>query len=247
MPTPGRSVDDLPLAAYSTGVDPTTEPPEMGAPVEASVHAPAVVHLNQLDQAAHLPVPEDERNPAAAASRPAARARAFASQNPRLVAGAGFVAVIVVGVSLLMGGGNGPSAAAATIGPSGTGIVPVVADPGSATLVLTGSVKATFTMTGNVAQAVTGNLVGATWADSLQNVLTLNGPLDRGTRTTDAGLVLTWGLMVDGKLVTFTSKAGECTIGMASNPKNVTGSFACRKLKSDDGKLTVEASGTYRT
>jgi hypothetical protein len=53
--------------------------------------------------------------------------------------------------------------------------------------------------------------------------------------------------MVNGKLVTFTSKAGECTIGMAENPKHVSGSFACRKLKSDDGKLTVEASGTYRT
>jgi hypothetical protein len=34
---------------------------------------------------------------------------------------------------------------------------------------------------------------------------------------------------------------------MAENPKNVSGSFACHKLKSDDGKLTIEASGTYRT
>ena len=86
-----------------------------------------------------------------------------------------------------------------------------------------------------------------TWTDPLQNVLTLAGPVDRGTRTTDAGLVLTWALMVDGKLVTFTSTAGECTIGMAVNPKSVSGSFSCRKLKSADGKLTVEASGTYRT
>ena len=53
--------------------------------------------------------------------------------------------------------------------------------------------------------------------------------------------------MVDGELVTFTSNAGECTIGMAVNPKSVTGSFTCHKVKSDDGKLTVDASGTYRT
>ncbi len=175
------------------------------------------------------------------------RARALASRNPRLAAGIGSAVVIVVGVTLLLGGGKGAAVAAATAVPSSPPSVTVVADPGSATLVLTGSVKQTFTMTGSAAQPVAGNLVGATWADSLQNVLSLSGPVDRGTRTTDTGLVLTWGLMVDGKLVTFSSKAGECTIGMASNPKNVSGSFACRKLKSDDGKLTVEASGTYRT
>ncbi|MEO8273017.1 MAG: hypothetical protein ABI620_03035 [Chloroflexota bacterium] len=247
MTIQGRSFDDLPLAAYSTGVDPATEPPEMAASVVAPAHATAVVQLNHLDAAAQLPIPEDEGNPAAAALTPAARARGFASANPRLIAGIGFVAVIVVGATMLLGGGTGPNAAAATVGPSAPGILPVAADPGAATLVLTGSVQATYSMTGNAGQPVTGNLVGATWADSLQNVLTLSGPLDRGTRTTDAGLVLTWGLMVEDKLVTFTSKHGECTIGMASNPKSVTGSFACRKLKSDDGKLTVGASGTYRT
>jgi hypothetical protein len=247
MPTPGRSVDDLPLAAYSTGVDPATEPPEMDAVAEAPAHAAGVIQLNTLDQAAQLPIPEDERHPAAAGPTPLVRARALVSRNPRLAAGAGFVAVIVVGLTLLLAGGKGPAAAAATAVPSAPGTVTVAADPGAATLVLTGSVQATYTMTGNASQPVAGSVVGATWADSLQNVLTLNGPLDRGTRTTDAGLVLTWGLMVDGKLVTFTSKHGECTIGMASNPKAVSGSFACRKLKSDDGKLTVGASGTYRT
>ena len=246
MPTPGRSADDLPLAAYSTGVDPATEPPEMEATAVARELAPVVSHVDAVDPAADVPIPDDEPKPAVAGAV-LVRARALASRNPRLAAGVGFAVVIVVGLSLLLGGGKGAAVAAATAGPSVAASVTIVADPGSATLVLTGSVKQTFTMTGSAAQPVAGNLVGATWADSLQTVLTLNGPVDRGTRTTDAGLVLTWGLMVDGKLVTFTSKAGECTIGMASNPKGVTGTFACRKLKSDDGKLTVQASGTYRT
>jgi hypothetical protein len=256
MPTPGRSADDLPLAAYSTGVDPETEPAAMaGAPAApaavaqasagAGVTAPGVLHLDGLDPAAALPVPEDEPKPPVP-NVLVTRARAFAARNPRLVAGSAFVVAIVVGLSMLLGG-KGPIAAGASASPSIPPIVVVAAEPGSATLVLTGSVKATFTMTGTAAQPVAGNLVGAAWGDPLQNVLTLQGKVDRGTRTTDAALVLTWGLMVEGKLVTFTSKAGECTIGMASNPKAVSGSFACRKLKSDDGKLTVEASGTYRT
>jgi hypothetical protein len=255
MPTPDRSVDDLPLAAYSTGVDPATEPPDieaaLAAPAKAvpaaagSGAAPAVLQLNTMDPAAALPLPEDERGPAVP-NVLVTRARAFATKNPRLVAGAAFVVVIVVGLSMLLGG-KGPIVAGASATPSAPPVVVVAADPGNATLILTGSVKGTFTMTGTAGQPVAGNMVGATWADTLQNVLTLNGKLDRGTRTTDASLVLTWGLTVDGKLVTFSSKAGECTIGMAQNTKSVTGSFACRKLKSDDGKLTVEASGTYRT
>ena len=48
-------------------------------------------------------------------------------------------------------------------------------------------------------------------------------------------------------MVTFTSMAGECTVGMASVGTKVQGSFTCHKLKSADGKLTIEASGNYRT
>jgi hypothetical protein len=255
MPTPDRSVDDLPLAAYSTGVDPETESgavePAFGTPSSAATTpaggaaAPDVLHLDGLDPAAALPVPEDEPRPPVP-NVLVARARTFAAGNPRVVAGAAFVAVILVGLSMILGG-KGPTAAGASATPSIPPIAVVAADPGVATLVLKGSVQATLTMTGTAGQPVTDNVVGAAWGDSLQNVLTLQGKVDRGTRTTDAGLVLTWGLMVDGKLVTFTSKAGECTIGMASTQKAVSGSFACRKLKSADGKLTVEASGTYRT
>jgi hypothetical protein len=256
MPTPGRSFDDLPLAAYSTGVDPETESPAVEAALAApaavpqatagpGVSVPGVLHLDGLDPAAALPVPEDEPKPPVP-NVLVTRARAFAAGNPRILAGAAFVAVILVGLSMLLGG-KGPVAAGASASPSLPPIAVVAAEPGTATLVLTGAVKGTFSMTGTAAQPVTDNLVGAAWGDTLQNVLALQGKVDRGTRTTDAQLVLTWGLMVEGKLVTFTSKAGECTIGMTSNAKAVSGSFACRKLKSDDGKLTVAASGTYRT
>jgi hypothetical protein len=52
---------------------------------------------------------------------------------------------------------------------------------------------------------------------------------------------------VKDRPVSFTSDAGECTIGMAVNPTNISGTFSCRNLKSDDGKLVVGATGTYRT
>lgn len=257
MPTPGRSFDDLPLAAYSAGVDPETEPPAIDAALAASdaampphsaaagAAAPGVIQLDALDPVAAMPVPEDEPTPPVP-NVLLARGAALVRRNPRLLAGIASVGVIVVGFSMLLGS-TSPAATGAAATASAPPIVTVAAVPGLATLVVTGSVNGTFTMTGSAGQPLSGNLVGATWADLLQDTLALSGPLDRGTRTTDAGLVLSWGLMVDGKLVTFSSKAGECTIGMASNPKAVSGSFDCRKLKSVDGKLTVEASGTYRT
>lgn len=253
MTASGRSMDDLPLAAYSRRAKSETADDDLDPPTDdvleaRTTGAPAAFAGSTFEPAASERLPADDEVDAAPAGLAAFdRARAFASRNPRLVAGGAFVAIIVVGLTLLSGGGPSPSAAGAVASPSAPPIVPVAADPGSATLVLTGSIDGTYAFTGNALQPVAGTAVAATWADTLQNVLTLDGPVDRGTRTTDAGLVLTWGLVIDGKLVTFTSKDGECTIGMAANPKTVSGSFACRKIKSDDGKLTVGASGTYRT
>ena len=34
---------------------------------------------------------------------------------------------------------------------------------------------------------------------------------------------------------------------MAVKLSNVTGTFVCQELKSDDGKLVVKATGTYQT
>lgn len=253
MPKPGRSVDDLPLAAYVTGVDPGTERFPEGE-TEAELLAPptapsAAVPLpaGTLDQAVAQPGTDDDEAAAGHVATPLRRARAFARRNPRAAAGGGFVVVILVGLMLLSGGRPSPSAAGAVASPSAPPIATIAPDPGSATLVLTGSLDATYALTGVAGQPMPAKAVAATWVDTLQNVLTLDGQVDRGTRTTDAGLVLTWSLLVDGKLVTFTSEDGECTIGMAINPKYVSGTFACRKIKSDDGKYTVGATGTYRT
>jgi hypothetical protein len=256
MTISGRSEDDLPLAAYSrrgtaNQDDDVSEPL---APVANAappyLTAPSAPHrtmtLDALDEPM-APAPTDAGPPTRRLGAGLDRARVIARRNPRLAAGAGFVAVIAVGLMLLGGSSPAPSAAG-VLATAGTPTVPpAVADPGAASLVLTGSVEATLSFTGSAPSPVAANVVSAAWADQLENVLTLDGPVDRGTRTTDAGLVLTLGLMVDGKLVTFTSQAGECTIGMASSPKAVSGSFACPKLTSDDGKLTVGATGTYRT
>lgn len=249
-------MDDLPLAAYGgRGVAAVDEdipaptayaavpPPASGA--ATSIAQPSFA-LGTLDQP--MAIPDDEAGAVARVPRPGiGRARAFARRNPRLVAGGGFVTMILGGLLLLGGGKPAPSAAGAVASPGAPTVAPIAVDPGAATLVLSGAVTGSYTFIGNAGQPVAGGSVTASWVDTLQNVLTLDGRVDRGTRTTDAGLVLTWGLMVDGKLVTFTSKAGECTIGMTSAPKSVSGSFACRKIKSDDGKLTVGATGTYRT
>jgi len=54
-------------------------------------------------------------------------------------------------------------------------------------------------------------------------------------------------VVVDGTAVMFTSDAGECVVGMAVKPGTVSGSLTCEKLKSDDGTVVVNVSGSYRT
>lgn len=251
MASKGRSLDDLPLAAYSTGMlpdaaleaaDDVVEPAAeaaAGHPAVAATSAPTPGGADELpaDPYAFGPPPE---------VTPLARARELASRNPR-VAAAACVALIVVGVLMLGSGGPAPSASGATASSSAPASVTVAAGPGVATLVLTGAIQATYSLTGDAGGAPASSTVTETWTDTLQTALTIDGPVDRGTRTTDARLVLSWVVDVEGTLVTFTSKAGECTVGMASQPKGVSGSFTCKKLKSDDGTLTVGASGTYRT
>lgn len=115
-------------------------------------------------------------------------------------------------------------------------------------MTLSGAVDGTFPLTGLAGgQRVDASSVALGWGDTLQTTLSIAGPLDRGTRTTDERLVLTIGALVNGQPATFTSAAGECTIGMAQVGTKVQGSFTCHKLKSGDGKLTIEASGNYRT
>ena len=59
--------------------------------------------------------------------------------------------------------------------------------------------------------------------------------------------VLTWTMLVNGAAVTFTSRAAECTIGMAVAVKAVHGTFVCKELRSPDGKHVVDLRGSYTT
>jgi hypothetical protein len=247
MATQGRSLDDLPLTAYTTGM----RPDEVDEPVEEFRPAVDVERSMPMEAVAELaPGPDDELDsPADADGVPIlVRAKAFAAQNPRVAAGGVFVTMIAVGVLLLGGGGAAPPASGATATQSAPPIVAVAPDPGAVTLTLTGALNAELALTGTAGAAPTGaTAVAASWSDTLQNSLSLAGPIDRGTRTTDARLVLSLTVMINGAPVTFTSRAGECTIGMAVQPNGVTGSLTCRKVRSADGKLTLNASGTYRT
>ena len=67
------------------------------------------------------------------------------------------------------------------------------------------------------------------------------------TRTTTADLILTVTVVARGAPATFTSEAGECTVGMAEKLLNVTGSFVCPEITSDDGRVTLKITGTYKT
>ena len=169
-------------------------------------------------------------------------------RSSRVAAGALFVVVIVVGVVLLSAGKPSPGSAAVSPTPTAGVVVTAIPPSGDATLEITGANAATYAMTGLPGgQHVDAKAVNAAWTAPTEAGLTLTGPVDRGTRLTDANLVLTITIVIDGQPVTFTSLKGECTIGMAQTPKGVSGSFTCHKLKSPDGKVTLEATGTYRT
>lgn len=257
MATPDRSLDDLPLAAYSTGVEPDPRLDELAevtpttAPAGTAQHAPeSPFGMARADPADLQADPHGIAAPQrveGARRAPTAAVLDLARRNPRLAAGAGFVAVILVGLVLLGASGQAPASLAASASPTAPPVAVVLPPTGDATLVLTGAVKGTYAFGGGARDAARAVTFSATWTDATQDTLSLDAKVDRGTRTTDASLVLRMTVMVGGAPVTFTSKAGECTVGMGVQPTTVTGSFSCKKLKSEDGKLVVDARGTYRT
>ena len=255
MPNQERSLDDLPLAAYGgSGMQeepaPAADPdqagqagPDAATPAAAVAAAPPAAPTN-LD----LPVPEDEPSHGPSPARVVAGRVFQLFRTSRIAAGAGFAVVIVVGLVILSSGGANPGATAATPTKGPTAAPVVVAPSGDASLMLTGAVTGTFPLTGLAGgQKVDATTITGGWGDALQTSLSIAGPLDRGTRTTDERLVLTIEVLVNGQPVTFMANAGQCTIGMAQVGTKVQGSFTCHKLKSTDGKLTLEASGNYRT
>jgi hypothetical protein len=170
-------------------------------------------------------------------------------RDPRVLAGGTIViGIALLGISLL--GGGGPNAGAA--GPNGsqdtTAVLPTAPVLGNASVELTRGATGTYTLTGATgAGPAVNSQVNATWTDPLGQSLGLSGLASQGTRTTDPNFVLTWTMLVDGSAVTFTSRASECTIGMAVAVKAVHGTFVCKNLASPDGKHVVDLRGSYTT
>ena len=276
MTSQGRSMDDLPLAAYSTGVIPDESEDDAGAPgfFEAPDSAPVMAipaDLHAVDPTAAMPFPSggDPLDPLMAAApgdgtslrlpaMPALPAMPDWLANPRehlrdprlLLSGVIAVGLVLL-VLTLVGGGGGPTGLiAAGASPSAPAApVPTEAPTGIASVeVLGAGVKAALELTTVIGAgpAATASL-DSTWSDQLGNTLVLGGPVSAGTRTTAADFVLSWTVMVKAAAVTFTSKAGECTVGMAVQPQTVTGTFVCKNVRSSDGKYVVGARGTYRT
>jgi hypothetical protein len=268
MPPIGRSADDLPLAAYSTGVDPETEPdldpvpatlePQGSGTAAAYLAAPAFARPFGDGQAGG---PFAANAPGMAAPDAGATPRTQPGfrdvlRNPRanlrdprvLLSGVVAIGLVLLAVSLL-GGGGGTGLASALASPSApTGPVVTMAPVGDASIDVTGALTGTFALSGVTGTGrPAGTALDSTWGDTLGDVLALSGPVSSGTRMTDEGFVLTWTAMIGGKPVTFASKAGECTVGMAAKPTTVSGSFVCKKVKSADGKYVVGVRGTYRT
>ena len=251
---PQRTLDDMPLAAYGgTGMEAedVPEPVETAGGQPALVAAPAATAASSIDTPPEIstpdgPTPEGEPGPSAIAVLGRRAVHLF--RTSRVAAGAGFAVVIIVGLVLLSGGGASPAATAAT--PSkGPSAAPTAVPPsGDASLTVTGPGAGTFALTGLPGgQHVDATTVALGWGDALQTTLSIAGPVDRGTRTTDEHLVLTIGILVNGQPVTFTSTHGECTIGMAQVGLKVQGSFTCHKLRAPDGKVTIDANGTYHS
>jgi hypothetical protein len=278
MSTQGRSLDDLPLAAYTTGMradERLEELDELEADAVATDDLDAVAAsaatnaamAADVSEAAATGLPTDPEGlgapqkvvaPRRMPGVPAIPAMPEWLANPRahtrdprlLMTGVIGVGVVVLVASLALGGGSPAGAAGPAASASARPVVVATAAPltGDATVEVTGKLKGDFTLTGAAGTGpASDGRIAVTWADATGSSLAMAGPASSGTRTTDATFSLTWTTLVDGAPMAFTSSTGECTVGMALQPKTVTGSFVCKKLRSSDGKVTIDVRGTYRT
>lgn len=266
MTIQGRSLDDLPLAAYSTGAEPEPglEVPEVDAP-GAMAPRTAVPPIDEAAVAA-LPLADGEPDPDAKTAhlrvpvgRPLPGLPAMPEwlahprrnlRDPRLLlSGMAGVGLVLLVLSVVLSAGGPAGLGAANASPSAPAFVATAPPPaGNASVDVTGKLAGLHELTGVTgAGPAVGTRIDATWSSTAGATLSLSGAASPGTRTTDPTFVLTWTLLVDGEAITFTSDSGECTVGMAVQPKTVSGSFVCKKLRSDDGKQTINARGTYRT
>ncbi|HTK46209.1 MAG TPA: hypothetical protein VL749_12765 [Patescibacteria group bacterium] len=168
-------------------------------------------------------------------------------RDPRVLAG-GVIAigVALLGFSLLTGGGPGAALGGPNSSQDNTAVLPTAPVLGNATIELTTGTTGTITLTGATgAGPAVDSRIDATWTDPSGQSLGIVGLASQGTRTTDPNFVLTWTMLLDGNLVTFTSRDSECTIGMAVAPKAVHGTIVCKKLRSGDH--VIDLRGSYTT
>lgn len=266
MSDQARSIDELPLAAYSTGM--VEDEPARGRDAATADPAAADTPMNASPATEPLAAPPpgppsgvvvtvvpagSARTPKTAASTPPRRPtlafptdlRATLREPRTLAAGAVVLGVLILAVTLGGGLGSGAPVPSATASPAPT----LVAQPaGAATLTLSGGLTGTYSLAGSTGLGrPADNRLASTWTDVDGNTLALTGKASSGTRPTAPDFVLTWSVTVDGKPVTFTSNRGECVLGMAVKPRTVSGSITCTNLASDDGKLVVGIAGNYRT
>jgi hypothetical protein len=215
---------------------------ELPRPFEP-VHAPAQAPVSGP---LHPAQPAAKRGAALPRLRPLPQLQL---RDPRVLAGGAIaVGLVLLAISLLGGGGQAPG----TGGPNssqgaGFGVLPSAA-VGNASVELTTGQASTFALTGATgAGPAVDSQLNATWTDVAGNSLGIAGMASQGVRTTDASFTLTWTMLIDGAAVTFTSKASECTIGMAVGPTAVHGTFVCKKLRSGDGRHITDFRGTYTT
>jgi hypothetical protein len=170
-----------------------------------------------------------------------------AIRDPRVMFG-GMIAIgaVLLGVTML-GGGNASGGAVPGASASAAPGVGGPTTPGPATIQVAGDFDAAFNLTGTAGfgKPADGQLT-ATWDDGAGSSVALTGRVG-GTRTTTPELTLAITVMRNGSPVTFTSEAGECTIGMAEKMFNITGSFVCPDITSNGGRFTVKLTGTYST
>ena len=153
-----------------------------------------------------------------------------AVRDPRVLFG-GMVAigVVLLGISFL-GGEPGRRGRARCQRQPGARGRRLPTTPGPASIQVTGDFEAAFDLTGTAAvgKPADGQLL-ATWDDGAGTSVTLTGRVGSVTRTTTSALTLAITVMRNGAPVTFTSEAGECTIGMAEKMFNVTGASSARR------------------
>jgi len=191
-----------------------------------------------------MPQPGKPKAPAGAAKRVRPR---LSVRDPRVLAGG----VVVVGLALLGFSmlGGGPAGGSGPVATQDTrAIVPTAVPVGNASVELTGTVSHIYPLTGATGSgAAVDSQINATWTDPAGASLGITGLASQGTRTTDPNFVLTWTMLIDNQSVTFTSRASECTVGMAVGPRAVHGTFTCKNLKSGDGRHKIDMRGTYTT